>query len=659
MKKNYIFTLLMTLCFSAVSFCQGSETFTDATLPSSYSDDSFVGAGGVTWTYLGSRDANGDSNNSGISLPAIMLRRVSDNSKITSSTIVGGIGDFSVKLYKGFTGGGDRQVELFINGVSKGTSTPFDDFNEQTFTVSGINISGDVIIEIVNTTSKQVIIDDITWTAPSAAPSVTVTNGSEISELDYFFGNGPSAEKDFSVGGTNLTEDILVTAPASFEVSLASGGTFTESFTLTQTNGVITSTDVYVRLKASLAVNTYAGNIVITSAGADDETVALSGEISPAEAQFSYTAFLNDFNYVESDALPSEEQTFTVEGLFLTGDLMVTAAANYEVSLTTANGFADAVTITPSSGSVAETTVYARLKAGLTLGSYTGDITISSAGVADGMITVNGTVFGGTTNSIVITGVYDGSLTGGNPKGIEVYVLKDVADLSSFGVSSVSNGGGSTAGTVEFAFPAGSATAGTFIYVSTEEEGFNTFFGMNPTYTSGSMGINGDDAIELYENGQIIDVFGDVNNDFSGQVYDYLDGWAYRKSNTSPDGTTFTTENWTYSGVDGLEGGTNNATATVPFPIGSYANTTASVRNTSIEGFTTYPNPVTNNIFTIKSNSSETKEVSIFNVLGKRVLSSRFSGIQSNVDVSSISAGLYILKVTEGTKTATSKLVIR
>ena len=54
--------------------------------------------------------------------------------------------------------------ELFINGVSKGTSTPFNDFNEHIFSVSGINVSGDVVIELVNITSKQVIIDDISWT---------------------------------------------------------------------------------------------------------------------------------------------------------------------------------------------------------------------------------------------------------------------------------------------------------------------------------------------------------------------------------------------------------------------------------------------------------------------------------------------------------------
>ena len=56
--------------------------------------------------------------------------------------------------------------ELFINGVSKGTSTPFNDFNEHIFSVSEL-MAGDVVIELVNITSKQVIIDDISWTGYS------------------------------------------------------------------------------------------------------------------------------------------------------------------------------------------------------------------------------------------------------------------------------------------------------------------------------------------------------------------------------------------------------------------------------------------------------------------------------------------------------------
>ena len=482
--------------------------------------------------------------------------------------------------------------------------------------------------------------------------------GTGVTGLDYFEGSGPSDEGSFSVEGINLTEDILVTAPTNFEISLNSAGTFTSSVTVTQSGGTASGT-VYVKLVSGLSANTYTDNATVTSAVADNQTVSVSGTVTAADPQITVTAFLDDFNYVVSVGGPSSEDSFAVEGLFLTTDIIATAPANYEVSLASGAGFGSSVNITPSSGTIASTTIFVRLSESLSVGNYTGDITISSTGVTDETITVIGNAYGVPTNSMVITGVYDGSLSGGTPKGVEIYVLKDIADLNLFGVSSVSNGDGSTAGNVEFSFPAGSATAGTFIYVATEATNFNIFFGISPTHTSGSMGINGDDAIELYERGQIIDVYGDVDNDFSGEAYDYLNGWAYRKSTTGPEGTTFTSANWTYSGVDGLEGGTNNATATSPFPIGTYTAPTASVRTNIIEGFATYPNPVTNKEFTISSRSTSVKEVAIFNVIGKKVLATNFSGTNATIDVSAISAGIYILKVMEAGKIATKKLVIR
>jgi hypothetical protein len=83
------------------------------------------------------------------------------------------------------------------------------------------------------------------------------------------------------------------------------------------------------------------------------------------------------------------------------------------------------------------------------------------------------------------------------------------------------------------------------------------------------------------------------------------------------------------------------------------------VKNKTIVGFAAYPNPVSNGTLNISSASDSLKNIIIFNLLGKQVLSSSFSGVQSTVDVSSISAGIYILKVTEAGKTATKKIVIR
>jgi hypothetical protein len=221
-KGGLLVFLLLTTLFG---WSQGLEDFTNLDLGASYSDGSFLGNNGITWTYVQSRNEN---NTAGVNAPALMLRRVSDDSKVTSSVIPNGIGDFSVKLYKGFTGGGDRQVELFINGESKGTSTAFDDFDEHVFSVSGINIDGDIIIEIKNVTSKQIIVDDITWTAFGSSgntgpfitnivhtPNNVTSTDAPIVSADIIDGDGiASAELHWGTTSGSLTNTVAMALDA-------------------------------------------------------------------------------------------------------------------------------------------------------------------------------------------------------------------------------------------------------------------------------------------------------------------------------------------------------------------------------------------------------------------------------------------------------------
>ncbi len=169
---------------------------------------------------------------------------------------------------------------------------------------------------------------------------------------------------------------------------------------------------------------------------------------------------------------------------------------------------------------------------------------------------------------LVITGVFDGPLSGGLPKCVEMVALEDIADLSTYAIGSANNGGGTDG--EEFLFPADAATAGQFIYVSSEAPGFLAFFGFDADYNSGAANINGDDAVELFNNGVVIDVFGDINMDGTGQPWEHLDGWAYRVNNTVANAGTFVVETFSYSGPNALDGETDNATAAVPFPIGTY-----------------------------------------------------------------------------------------
>ncbi|NNG01107.1 MAG: ExeM/NucH family extracellular endonuclease [Desulfobacteraceae bacterium] len=171
-------------------------------------------------------------------------------------------------------------------------------------------------------------------------------------------------------------------------------------------------------------------------------------------------------------------------------------------------------------------------------------------------------------SDLIITGVIDGPLTGGLPKAVEFYTINDVMDLSRYGFGSANNGGGTDG--QEFTFPAVSVAAGSFLYVATEATEFTNFVGFAPDYTGAAASINGDDAIELFENGVVVDVFGDINVSGTGQPWEYRDGWAYRQSETGPDGTSFVLSNWYFSGPDALDGETANGTAAIPFPLSSY-----------------------------------------------------------------------------------------
>ncbi len=152
---------------------------------------------------------------------------------------------------------------------------------------------------------------------------------------------------------------------------------------------------------------------------------------------------------------------------------------------------------------------------------------------------------------LVLSAIFDGDLSGGLPKGVEIYVTQDIADLSQCGLGSANNGGGSDG--QEFSFDAVSASAGDFIYVATEESGFNTYFNFFPDYTSNAMSINGDDAVELYCGGEVIDVYGDINVNGDNEAWDYTDSFANRVPNTSGS-ASFEPSNWTFAGRSALDG---------------------------------------------------------------------------------------------------------
>ncbi|RZJ75231.1 MAG: T9SS type A sorting domain-containing protein [Flavobacterium sp.] len=86
-------------------------------------------------------------------------------------------------------------------------------------------------------------------------------------------------------------------------------------------------------------------------------------------------------------------------------------------------------------------------------------------------------------------------------------------------------------------------------------------------------------------------------------------------------------------------------------------NSVAGVDKNVIAGLKMFPNPLTGGELNISSDSSDTKSVQVYNVLGKQVLAAEV--VNGTVNASQLSAGVYMVQITEAGKTATKKLIVK
>ncbi|HOH98212.1 MAG TPA: endonuclease [Candidatus Cloacimonadota bacterium] len=114
----------------------------------------------------------------------------------------------------------------------------------------------------------------------SGSPTITVSTPS-LSGFTYALGSGPSAEQSFTVSGADLERNLSIYPPANFEASTESDGEFTvDVIRLTPVDGVVANTPIYIRLVSGLAIDSYSGNVSISSNPATPKEVALSGSVT-------------------------------------------------------------------------------------------------------------------------------------------------------------------------------------------------------------------------------------------------------------------------------------------------------------------------------------------------------------------------------------------
>jgi hypothetical protein len=130
-------------------------------------------------------------------------------------------------------------------------------------------------------------------------------------------------------------------------------------------------------------------------------------------SQTTRTGFAYTYN-----AGPSSEQSFTVAGSNLNGDITITPPTNYEISTATGGFFIgiNPLTLTPSNGTLGTTTIYVRLRTGLGVANYNSEnITIATTGISDQNVACSGSV-NGITPTVTVTPIGTYTYTG-SPQG--------------------------------------------------------------------------------------------------------------------------------------------------------------------------------------------------------------------------------------------------
>ncbi|MFN8357694.1 MAG: BspA family leucine-rich repeat surface protein [Spirosomataceae bacterium] len=218
-------------------------------------------------------------------------------------------------------------------------------------------------------------------TVANGGKSWTITDGGKLCSptitvsgpLGAFFpcSGTASAEQSFTVGGSNLTNNITITAPTDYEVSTTSGSGFGTSINLPQNGGgSVASTTIYVRTAANATL--LKRTLTLSSPGATDQLLYLTGGINPLPSLSpspspAICAGASSFTipYTNPSASPT---TYSISGTGIT-------------SVTNGNLPASPITVNLSAGASGSSIAYTltvKNANGCTSSAITGNVTVKA-----------------------------------------------------------------------------------------------------------------------------------------------------------------------------------------------------------------------------------------------------------------------------------------
>ncbi|REE83577.1 putative secreted protein (Por secretion system target) [Lutibacter oceani] len=341
---------------------------------------------------------------------------------------------------------------------------------------------------------------------------------------------------------------------------------------------------------------------------------------------------------------PSAEGTFNVSGTNLTtNNIVLIAPTNFEISETSGSGWVSSINLSPIDGTVPITTIYVRLKANLNIGYYTDNLVINSLGAISKTVVLSGNV-SPNVGSIIITEIMHNPtmVTDANGEYFEVYNTTAIdIDLNGWVISD--NESESHPINSSVIVPSGGFAVLARNSIFVENGNFNA------DYDFVSFTLSSIDEIILttpVEMGSVIIdqvYYNDI--DFPNYSGESMELHLYKYNSVSND----TGSNW--------------GTATTAYGLGDLGTPGANndfglaVVKNEIENFSMYPNPVSNGVLYISSNNNLNKQVEIYNLTGQQVYNTKLE-LKKIINISDLNRGIYFVRVEEGGKIATRKLIV-
>lgn len=220
--------------------------------------------------------------------------------------------DISFNIYDGssywgspasYQFGNEQEVVVMLEQAKKNDGTPL---NSEHIYIAGFWSNG----------SNPFVIDTVFLSNSSEydPPSINIQdiNSNNITELnDFYYGidTGPSTVQQIIVSGNKLTNDIVITSSANYEISLEETQGYSQMISLSPNKGEVSLVIIYVRLVSGLTDNMYRGNIELSSAGAFSKTIALFGQVEKTNGIY---------NIPSSGAVVTSTAYFTLLGQKIT-----------------------------------------------------------------------------------------------------------------------------------------------------------------------------------------------------------------------------------------------------------------------------------------------------------------------------------------------------